>query len=224
MTHQITPTGLPLVDAAQFAVANAGAIEKLWKCIVEKNITIFLKPWITRRDAAARREVRRDDALEKARTEIEIARIRQAGEKFLELNQISGDDEINKFRRKLEMKEEVSIAKAIIYAEEAIATGQIQDSNNSNQPTEDWVKRWRSFTAQVSDEEMLKMWGRVLADESNSPGEYSYRVLDFIHSIAKSDAELITKLFSLSLSGFYLRGSSRDTVGPLSYEEIYYLQ
>ncbi|MFC1592622.1 DUF2806 domain-containing protein [Chloroflexota bacterium] len=50
----------------------------------------------------------------------------------------------------------------------------------------------------ISDDDMQMLWSRILAGESNSPGTYSKRTINALASFDKVDAELFTKLCSIT--------------------------
>jgi hypothetical protein len=80
----------------------------------------------------------------------------------------------------------------------------------------DWISNFFDQCRLISDEEMQRLWARVLAGEANCPGSYSKRTIGLLSSLDKSDAELFKTLCSF---GWFFGG-----VLPLIYdvnEEIY---
>ena len=58
----------------------------------------------------------------------------------------------------------------------------------------DWVANFFDKCRIVSDDEMQRLWSRVLASEANAPGSYSKRTVNFLSDMDKTEAELFTKL------------------------------
>lgn len=58
----------------------------------------------------------------------------------------------------------------------------------------DWLIRFFDAVGHVSNKELQKLWGKVLAGEINHPGSCSLRTLDIIHNMSQSEAETFNKL------------------------------
>lgn len=58
----------------------------------------------------------------------------------------------------------------------------------------DWVTNFFDKSRIVSDEEMQRLWAKVLAGEANSPGTYSKRTVNFLGDLDKNDADMFRKL------------------------------
>ncbi len=52
----------------------------------------------------------------------------------------------------------------------------------------DWMRFFLVSSQDTSDEQIQHLWARVLAGETESPGKYSRRLLEFIRLISKSEA------------------------------------
>ena len=67
-----------------------------------------------------------------------------------------------------------------------------------NDPTADydfdWYMRFYEAVGNVSDEEMQRVWAKILAGEVNRPGSFSLETLDVLRNLCKHDAELFTKI------------------------------
>ena len=59
---------------------------------------------------------------------------------------------------------------------------------------DDWITNFFDKCRIVSDNEMQDLWSRVFAGESNSPGTYSKRTVNFLSDLDKDDAEKFTRL------------------------------
>jgi hypothetical protein len=187
---------------------------KLWETLAEKGVGSLLAPWQEKRLSRARTEIRREELLVIAQAEKEVESIKSgksvypindgvkllttAFEKSDEKGRIEPTIELSHFAVKASsievsesVRKEVNVAKAVMIAEDILA----QDAQeSSNKPIEDdWLFSWRENAGRVSTDELQDLWGRVLAGEVKQPGTYSIRTLEFLKSLSKAEAELISK-------------------------------
>lgn len=185
-------------------------LTKLWETIADKGIGSLLKPWQMRREGVTAAEVQRIGMLALAQAEVDAASIR-SGDKVLLPNgdlapahppmlelEILQDlprqhfllpnaaDVAQQNGRIEAIRREVSIAKAVTYAEAELA----QDTQTPPAATmsADWLLRWRENAAGVSSEELQSLWGKVLAGEVKEPGRFTLRVLDFLKNLSQAEA------------------------------------
>jgi hypothetical protein len=203
---------------------------KLWETLAEKGIGSLLSPWQAGRDGRARNEVRRHEILMLAQAEKDAADIR-AGRKQLRPDgtllltnsqQISTPEGIERVEPTLALSDavefgnraaadaaarsEINATKAILFAEEQLAY------DTQTPPTrdidEDWLFVWREYAGKVSVEDLQKLWGSVLAGEVKAPGRYSIRTLEFLKTLSKPEAEMISRLASYVIDGRVARAQS----------------
>ena len=74
------------------------------------------------------------------------------------------------------------------------ALPQLDENAKPESMDNDWVANFFDKCRIVSDDEMQRLWSRVLAGEANAPGSYSKRTVNFLSDLDKADAELFTKL------------------------------
>lgn len=55
---------------------------------------------------------------------------------------------------------------------------------------DDWLSNFFDKCKLISDDEMQTLWAQILAGESNTPGTFSKRTIEFISTLDKSDALL----------------------------------
>lgn len=55
---------------------------------------------------------------------------------------------------------------------------------------DDWLSNFFDKCKLISDEEMQNLWAQILAGESNAPGKFSKRTIEFMSTLDKSDAIL----------------------------------
>ena len=61
-----------------------------------------------------------------------------------------------------------------------------------------WINRFFDSVADVSDEDLQKLWGKVLAGEIKQPKSYSLRTLETLKNLSKHEAELFEKVATLA--------------------------
>ena len=229
-------------------------IIKLWETLVEKGIGSLLTPGQIKREGRARNEVRRQELLILAQAETDAAEIRAGRMRFDSnngtLHQIKSVSEEIKFSRSSDLthdksmldfksltsvskankvaeavRNEININKAIIYAEERLASdSQLPPEDKID---DDWLFMWRDHAEKTSTEDLQKLWGAILAGEIKSPGTYSLRTLDFLRRLSKSEAEKIAKLacFAINdllilITGDYLQNQGLSFRELLKMQEI----
>ena len=84
------------------------------------------------------------------------------------------------------------------------------DSVSSDPVDPDWMFRFFNAVENISNEDMQKIWGRILAGEIQSPSRYSYRTLEKLRNITKEEAQLFQKVAALSLTHGYLKFLLKD--------------
>ncbi|TDT82038.1 DUF2806 domain-containing protein [Pseudodesulfovibrio indicus] len=65
----------------------------------------------------------------------------------------------------------------------------------------DWFARWRREAEVVGDEDIQRLWGRLLAEEVKKPKSISYRTLDVLKNISISEANLFMKIAPFVIFG-----------------------
>lgn len=205
-------------------------IEKIWDTVVDKGISALLRPWQMKRENKARLECLKNEKLETIKIEHEAKQLQISLDKdqftnaeiVPQIEQIASDVVNTKLHDII--REEVSVMKAVEYAAEYVETKNLKDEKPSEKPTDDWLNKWKKKTQEFTDEDALKLWGRVLAGEFTSPGRYSYKFLDWMSNITPKDALLISKLMENVISDFYYRGENMDKNMPLTYDDLLILQ
>lgn len=201
---------------------------KLWETIAEKGIGSLLTPWQIIREGSARNEVRCQEIRMLAQAEKDAIDVR-AGRKQLRsdgtlmltsvgksradpliesrieptlglpnaLNAAATNSAVNAARI------ELNSAKAVMYAEEQLANDPQTPPNR--EVDEDWLFAWRDYAGRVSAEDLQRLWGSVLAGEVKSPGRYSIRTLEFLKTLSKPEADVISKIARYVIDGTIAR-------------------
>lgn len=60
--------------------------------------------------------------------------------------------------------------------------------------TDDWIANFFDKSRIISNEDMQKLWSRVLAGEANAPGTFAKRTVNLLADLDKGDAELFMRL------------------------------
>jgi Protein of unknown function (DUF2806) len=171
------------------AIINIGELAKPANTLVEKiadAIGGIAKPWQIKRVAEAEAEANRIRAM----SEIEITDLQQRAMRRFFMEEAKKQNNI-----------ETIISKALPEVSKDAKVEEVED---------DWIANFFDKCRLISDEEMQKLWARVLAGEANSHGKFSRRTVDLLASLDKSDAGLFSEFcrFNFDL----------DTPTPLIYD------
>lgn len=218
---------------------------KLWETLAEKGIGNLFAPWHEERMGKARNRVKRDEILmlaeaDKLSKEIkagntsysvqpEVQRIGQTCDPTKQ-ERVEPTFDLESFASNAvqqdiseSIRKEVNVCKAALIAEEILSKTNQEPPNE--QIEEDWLYAWRDYAGRVSSSELQDLWGRVLAGEFKSPGSYSFRTLEFIKSLSKSEAEIISKAAKYVITGRILRNKEKFLEKDgLHFSALLYLQ
>jgi len=181
---------------------------KMWESLADKGIGALLTPWQMRRVARAAidskiEEIRR---LAEAEMRIELLKSRPQEPELKGPLLLKGPEleretipetaaphapEVIAHRAQQAdaLRKEVNVAKAILAAEDALASEKPTSLDDEIEP--DWIYRWRDSASTISNEDLQQLWGRVLAGEVKQPGRYSLRAMDFLRNLSKNEAQII---------------------------------
>jgi hypothetical protein len=159
------------------AIINLGELAKPATVLVEKicdGIGGLARPWQIKRIAEAEAEAVRIHAI----AEIEITELQKRAMARL----------IAQESRQQNNMESIT-AQALPQLESGAKPENIED---------DWIANFFDKCRLISDEEMQKLWAKVLAGEANRAGKFSKRTINHIASLDKADAALFQKLCSFN--------------------------
>ena len=133
-------------------------------------------------------------------------------------------DDISAVRAADELKQTQNLFAAIDFAcEEIEQESQVPLSDNPVDP--DWFGEWRRGAERVSKEEMVRIWGRLLAKEVVTPGTFHLRTIETLRTLSSSDAELITKVLAFAIGGqTLLRDIACFTRNGIAFGELMELE
>lgn len=86
----------------------------------------------------------------------------------------------------------------------------------SDEPVDsDWVSRFFNSVENIGNEEIQKIWGRMLAGEIKSPNTYSFRTMEILKNMTTKEIELFQKLASIciSINNDYFISSNVEILG-----------
>jgi hypothetical protein len=76
----------------------------------------------------------------------------------------------------------------------------LESKKSGSSPNPDWLIQFFESCKDISDVELQELWSTILADETQKPGAYRARTLEFLRYISKDDAILFNKVASLVIT------------------------
>ncbi|NIA89190.1 DUF2806 domain-containing protein [Rahnella aceris] len=218
-------------------------VGKMWETVADKGIGGLFKPWQMRREGMISLELKRNELLMLAQTEIDVEDIKN-GKKAIAFNDVNKPRLINltnnilndesKIEPKLdvstllhqasehlyanEIKKEINVTRALLVAEQVLSNDQSQPVTESIE--DDWLLRWRDNAAATSSEQLQSLWGKVLAGEVKTPGLFSLRTLDFIKNLSQKEAIEIERLFSYVMVNYLFKTKGHGLNSEFESEEL----
>lgn len=93
---------------------------------------------------------------------------------------------------------------------------------------DDWILRFFNSVEDISNEEMLSIWGKILAGEIKKPQSYSLRTLEKLKNISQKEAALFEKIANqiIMYGGIYFVSSDMKIfeANNCSFNEILQLE
>jgi uncharacterized repeat protein (TIGR03899 family) len=160
-------------------------IEKLIE-VISQGIGTLYRPRAIRQEAKAKAY------------EIEV--IEKAKAKAKAENKIIKMENYNAIEQRLlhqELKKQSNIENILEVAVEQIS---LEPEISSEPVDQDWTTRFFRIAEDISNDEMQKLWGRILSGEVKQPGSFSLRTLEILKNITRDEAELFTKFTQLKIS------------------------
>lgn len=195
---------------------------KMWESL-DRFIAGALKPYQQQRLAKGELEIKQLNAI----CDSEINKyVKGAHESTLRF--INGKESINIHRERVEpyltelgidssyievqlnqiVESQHNLISAVHIADRILSETHESDANGIS-IDHDWVYRWQKYASDVSDKDMQFLWANILATEVVQPGRNSLRTIEFLRTLSKDEAGLISKLGSHAFSGFILDFSEK---------------
>jgi hypothetical protein len=76
----------------------------------------------------------------------------------------------------------------------AMAIGDLAPDAQPEKLDTDWVAHFFDRGRLISDKQMQELWGRLLAEQANTPGRFSKRTVDLLYTMDASDARAFEQL------------------------------
>lgn len=163
------PENNPLISIGDLSKPATALIKKISEAVGE-----IFKPWQIRRIAKAEADAEIVHALAK----IKIQELqRRALRRFIQ----------EETRKQLNI--ENITAKAI---------PELSTTANPKNVENDWILHFFDKCKIISDEDMQKLWAKILAGEANAPGSYSKRTIEVLSLMSKNDANSFESLCKFS--------------------------
>ncbi|PWB22362.1 DUF2806 domain-containing protein [Flavobacterium sp. HTF] len=159
-------------------------IEKLIE-VISQGIGTLYRPRAIRKEADA--EAYKIQVLEKAKT------IANAENKLIEFEMLGTIEQKILFQ---EIRKQNNIEHILEVAVEQI-NQEPEISSKSVDP--DWTTRFFNIAEDISNDDMQKLWGRILSGEVKQPGSFSLRTLNLLKDLNKQEAEIFTKFAQLNV-------------------------
>ena len=88
-----------------------------------------------------------------------------------------------------EHKRHRNIVSVVREAAEEIGDEEVED----HEPDHDWTARFFGYVQDVSEEDIRRLWARILAGEVRSPGNVTLRTLSILRNMSHLEAKLFTE-------------------------------
>ena len=99
-----------------------------------------------------------------------------------------------------------------------------EDEQVSAEPVEDgWAARFFTSAQDVSNEEMQRLWAKLLAGEVKRPGTFSLRTLEVLRNLSPTEAALFVRGASLSTDS-RIFADALEAYGGVSFADLLLLQ
>lgn len=174
-------------------------LEKLFD-VISKGIGTIYRPRSIKKEAEA--EVYRIEIIERAKVAAKLESLEKEFDFY---------ERIEERITHKEIRRQNNIDNISYIAAEQLS----QEQTVSDEPVdEDWATRFFNIAEDVSDEEMQKLWGRILAGEVKQPKSFSLRTLELVKNLSKLEAETFSKVANFTLKTgdehYIFKGKTED--------------
>ena len=181
-------------------VGAGKALEKLIGAI-QAGTGVLYKPRAIRKEAEA--EAYKTKLIGEAQAEVEAAKVVALAKAEASAKIISAEveqDLIERMQMRIFQKE-VNRQQNIESISE-IAIKELPKDVSDEPVDKDWLTRYFNIAEDVSEEEMQKVWGKLLAGEVSQPGSYSIRTLEVLKNLNQYEATVFQKFCQFTFSEF----------------------
>ena len=163
----------------------------------------MLGPWKTTRDAKAKLI----EAKAQASSLQVIAQAQaDARQTLITSDAVTGILEITQeqITQRLEFQEhkrQQNIAAVVRRTADELGDEEVPDT----EPDHDWTARFFEYVQDVSEEDVRKIWSRILAGDVRLPGQVSLRTLSTLRNMSRQEAELFTEAMRYRIDDYILK-------------------
>lgn len=120
-----------------------------------------------------------------------------------------------------EMNKQQNIESIVHFAEENLK----QETKVSEEPvSQTWLSNFFEFSGHIEEEDLQKIWGKLLAGEIKQPNSYSLRTLNTLKNMTSNEARIFQSLSSFVVmgeeKGFLPYDNKLHTKYDIEYENI----
>lgn len=152
----------------------------------------------------------------------------EAETKALLKRDFEGANEMAAIRTRIvntEMRRHRNLKNIINYAASQMTN---KDKVSQEPVREDWMARFLNNSQDISEQELQKLWGQILAGEIKRPGSYSLRTLEILRNINKEEALLFARVANFVFINGNMYDILHDNNGALTkfgvqYDDFSYL-
>lgn len=88
-----------------------------------------------------------------------------------------------------------------------------EEKVTENNPNETWMNRFLKYAGDMRDEDVLQLWGKILAGEIKNPGSFSLKTLDILYCLDQKYAKAFIKFAPYVMNERYLPTEACKGVG-----------
>ena len=117
-----------------------------------------------------------------------------------------------------EQKRQHNIQSAVREAAHELGDDEVPD----HEPDHDWTARFFEYVQDVSQEDVRRIWAKILAGEVRAPGNVSLRALSILRNMSRRDAELFTEAMRYRIDDYILRKFCLKSSNKLTSHDLYF--
>ncbi|MEO9531841.1 MAG: DUF2806 domain-containing protein [Crocinitomicaceae bacterium] len=167
--------------------------------VISKGVGKITKPYLIRKTADAKAyEIKTiSEAMNEAYSELQQIEYDNNKIKISSLDESQIQDEISLNERQLnrnqfiEQKRQLNVESITQHAIEDMET---EETISNEEVDDDWITRFFDYAKDVSNEEMQKIWGKILSGQVKNPKSFSFRTLDALRNLSKEEAKIFAKV------------------------------
>lgn len=88
-----------------------------------------------------------------------------------------------------------------------------EEAANDEEPSQTWMARFLKYAADVRDEDVMQLWGKVLAGEIKKPGAFSLKTMGILSTLDQRDAINFVKLAPYVMGDDFIPAGAFEKVG-----------